>query len=79
MRPKYHDIFCQALMRATESTDAWVTTGGTNAGVMKLGPRPGEGVRACGRQRVRQRAAALVLPGHRLDPRPLPMPRSAPP
>jgi hypothetical protein len=36
MRPKYNAIFSQALLKATQSTGAWVTTGGTDAGVMKL-------------------------------------------
>lgn len=36
MRPKYNTIFSQALHRATQSTGAWVTTGGTDAGVMRL-------------------------------------------
>eukprot|EP01052_Picozoa_sp_SAG31_P019239 SAG31_NODE_1395_length_8516_cov_4.162885_6_plen_458_part_00 len=36
MRPKFDDIFCNALRKATESTGAWVTTGGTDGGVMKL-------------------------------------------
>ncbi len=36
MRPKYNTIFSQALHKATQSTGAWVTTGGTDAGVMRL-------------------------------------------
>ena len=33
---KYSDIFESALLMATESTGAWVTTGGADTGVMKL-------------------------------------------
>ena len=36
MRPKFNAIFSQALLKATSATGAWVTTGGTDAGVMKL-------------------------------------------
>jgi hypothetical protein len=36
MRPKFHEIFKQALVSATKSTSAWVITGGTDAGVMRL-------------------------------------------
>ena len=36
MRPKFNTIFSQALLKATQATGAWVTTGGTDAGVMKL-------------------------------------------
>ena len=35
LRPKFNKIFNQALLKATASTGAWVTTGGTDAGVMK--------------------------------------------
>jgi hypothetical protein len=40
MRPKYDEIFCHALMRATASTNSWVTTGGTDGGVMQAKPPP---------------------------------------
>eukprot|EP01045_Picozoa_sp_COSAG04_P010678 COSAG04_NODE_659_length_11458_cov_3.404173_12_plen_559_part_00 len=36
LRPKFTGIFNQALLMATQSTGAWVTTGGNNSGVMKL-------------------------------------------
>jgi hypothetical protein len=36
MRPAFHDSFCQSLVKATESTNAWVISGGTSTGVMKL-------------------------------------------
>jgi hypothetical protein len=36
LRSKFDQIFKQALVKATVSTAAWLTTGGTDSGVMKL-------------------------------------------
>lgn len=36
LRPKYQEAFAQSLLHATRNTNAWVFTGGTNQGVMKL-------------------------------------------
>ena len=36
LRPKFRQMFMTALLHATRSTNAWVVTGGTNAGIMKL-------------------------------------------
>ena len=36
LRPKFLDLFCSALLNATRNTNAWVVTGGTNVGIMKL-------------------------------------------
>jgi hypothetical protein len=36
MRPKFKEHFTSALLYATRSTNAWIVTGGTDAGIMKL-------------------------------------------
>ena len=36
LRPKFLDLFCSSLLNATRNTNAWVVTGGTNVGIMKL-------------------------------------------
>ena len=36
LRPQYDEIFGLSLANATRNTNAWVVTGGTNAGIMKL-------------------------------------------
>eukprot|EP01043_Picozoa_sp_COSAG02_P010313 COSAG02_NODE_360_length_23829_cov_107.112769_8_plen_1933_part_00 len=36
LRPQYGDIFDKALLKATQATNAWVITGGTDSGVMRL-------------------------------------------
>ena len=35
MKPKLKDVFRKGLVKAALSTDAWISTGGTNAGVMR--------------------------------------------
>jgi transient receptor potential cation channel subfamily M protein 2 len=35
MKPKLKDVFRKGLVKAALSTDAWISTGGTNLGVMK--------------------------------------------
>jgi transient receptor potential cation channel subfamily M protein 2 len=35
MKPKLKDVFRKGLVKAAISTNAWISTGGTNAGVMK--------------------------------------------
>ena len=36
LRPQFEEQFKAALLSATRSTNAWITTGGTNVGVMRL-------------------------------------------
>ena len=36
LRPEFRELFTSALLEATSSTNAWIVTGGTNAGIMKL-------------------------------------------
>ena len=36
LRPKFRNAFSQALVTATRNTNAWVVTGGTASGIMKL-------------------------------------------
>eukprot|EP01043_Picozoa_sp_COSAG02_P019955 COSAG02_NODE_973_length_15536_cov_5.108635_4_plen_1513_part_00 len=36
LRPKFRDTFMSALLNATRSTNAWIVTGGSDAGIMKL-------------------------------------------
>ena len=36
LRPKFRDAFMSALLNATRSTNAWIVTGGSDTGIMKL-------------------------------------------
>eukprot|EP01043_Picozoa_sp_COSAG02_P061400 COSAG02_NODE_8247_length_2643_cov_1.407233_1_plen_672_part_10 len=36
LRPKFRDTFMSAVLNATRSTNAWIVTGGSDAGIMKL-------------------------------------------
>jgi hypothetical protein len=36
LRPKFRDTFMSALLNATRSTNAWIVTGGSDSGIMKL-------------------------------------------
>ena len=36
LRPKFRDAFMSALLNATRSTNAWIVTGGSDKGIMKL-------------------------------------------
>ena len=36
LRPQFKDIFDKALLKASQATNAWITTGGMDAGVMRL-------------------------------------------
>ena len=36
LRPKFREMFISALLNATRSTNAWIVTGGTDTGIMKL-------------------------------------------
>ena len=36
LRPRYEALFSSALLNATRNTNAWIITGGSDAGVMKL-------------------------------------------
>ena len=42
LKPHVHDVFNRGLVRAAQQTNAWIVTGGTDTGVMKL---VGEAVR----------------------------------
>lgn len=36
LRPKFRDTFMSSLLNATRSTNAWIVTGGSDSGIMKL-------------------------------------------
>lgn len=36
LRPKFRDVFVAALLNATRSTNAWIVSGGTDTGIMKM-------------------------------------------